>query len=744
MSYPRNTRREISHDYLVPNLFQQSLLGPRSFKKGEKLYGRDYEIAELLDLLIAERIVLLYSPSGAGKTSLIQAALIPELEKKKFLRVLPVMRVVEPPPSDLELPVTFNRYIFSLLLHLEEPLSAGDRIPLTELVNMELVDYLVQRAEREATTDKKTVEVLIFDQFEEILTSDPTDLEIKEVFFAQLGEALNNKERWSLFAIAEEYWGGLEPYSRLIPTRFDTTFRLALLNEAAAFQAIQEPARRTGIEFEDVAVRQLVDDLRKIRVLGSKGIPEDRLGPYVEPVQLQVVCQRIWENPRLNESKISVGDVQRFGDVNKALAAFYEDAVHAAAITAGISEGQIREWCEQKLITPLRTRGMVLQEYDNIGDLPKAAVQVLERQHLIRSEEWAGARWYELTHDRFIMPIQESNRPVELKPIQETLSATALNEWIRNMSDHLSRQRRRQSQRTLPLSSKYEEFVDWHNAELLFACQVLDGNINFAFQNSPQLYSLLEKIWLTEVKQFKAYFIWEDRRNDWKPGHDEENYYEACKQIRRMLVDKPTIKAHRKTFAEARAYLETRYLTDGKIDKSKSDASNMIRLKANRITGKADSEKNEQRAEAYAKMFYENIIPAVIEDNPENVLLALKAFQFSKAPENRFLIINCFEVALAIYFLKSEIILDLWEKSKLISEPPTISTLTVQSWPRDFTEDLEGRFRYDRDNRQVTFDGVMTQLQKDALLTKLTGDEDKKVIETLFEQSRWLPQETTL
>ena len=33
--------------------------GPRSFPRGEKLYGRQRETAELLDLLIAERIVLL-------------------------------------------------------------------------------------------------------------------------------------------------------------------------------------------------------------------------------------------------------------------------------------------------------------------------------------------------------------------------------------------------------------------------------------------------------------------------------------------------------------------------------------------------------------------------------------------------------------------------------------------------------------------------------------------------------------
>ncbi len=54
--------------------------GPRAFQHGEALFGRERETAQLLDLLIAERVVLLYAPSGAGKTSLVQAALVPELE----------------------------------------------------------------------------------------------------------------------------------------------------------------------------------------------------------------------------------------------------------------------------------------------------------------------------------------------------------------------------------------------------------------------------------------------------------------------------------------------------------------------------------------------------------------------------------------------------------------------------------------------------------------------------------------
>ncbi len=58
-------------------------IGPRAFQDGETLYGRDREVSKLLNLLIAERIMLL-SPSGAGKTSLIQAALILNCGRKAF------------------------------------------------------------------------------------------------------------------------------------------------------------------------------------------------------------------------------------------------------------------------------------------------------------------------------------------------------------------------------------------------------------------------------------------------------------------------------------------------------------------------------------------------------------------------------------------------------------------------------------------------------------------------------------
>ena len=73
-------------------------VGPRAFTRGETIYGRDRELQRLVHLLIAERIVVLFSPSGAGKTSLIQAGLVPRLEQEAFV-VLPAVRVGLEPPA---------------------------------------------------------------------------------------------------------------------------------------------------------------------------------------------------------------------------------------------------------------------------------------------------------------------------------------------------------------------------------------------------------------------------------------------------------------------------------------------------------------------------------------------------------------------------------------------------------------------------------------------------------------------
>ena len=265
-------------------------VGPRPFQTGERLYGRDRERAELRDLLIAQRIVVMYAPSGAGKTSLIQAALVPELEQIDF-HVLPIIRVNQPLANGWN--HGSNRYVHSALLSLDSALPPSDQRGAKELAAMTLSDYVLARRR---PVDSASSDVFIFDQFEEILTLDPTDLEAKRAFFADVGQLLRNEERWAIFSLREDHLAALDPFLPAIPTRLATPFRLDLLGPEAARLAMQQPALSAGASFTDEAAQHLVDDLRRVRLQQPDSSTQERLGPYIEPVQLQVVCQRLWQH----------------------------------------------------------------------------------------------------------------------------------------------------------------------------------------------------------------------------------------------------------------------------------------------------------------------------------------------------------------------------------------------------------------------------------------------------------------
>lgn len=380
-------------------------VGPRSFVRGEPIFGRDQELSELLDLLVAERIVLLHSPSGAGKTSLIQAALIPALEKRRFTP-LPVMRVTLSPPQGIVLPPTSNPYIFSLLLCLEEGLPPDQQCSPARLTTLRLAEYLEERSR--LTSGKSAYTVLIFDQFEEILTTSPTDQSGQRAFFAQVGEVLQNRQIWALFTMREEFVAALDPFLALLATRLNTRFQLNLLPPEGAMEAMLEPAYRQGIDFAAGAAETLIDNLRRVRVQRSNGTFDEVLGPFVEPVQLQVVCRRIWDALPATASRIDQEHIATAGNVDQALADYYAEQMSLAA-RCGVTERTIREWIERHLITEQGIRGQVPMGTDRTADMDNRPLQVLLNAHLLRAEERRGGTWLELAHDRLLEPVRRNN-----------------------------------------------------------------------------------------------------------------------------------------------------------------------------------------------------------------------------------------------------------------------------------------------------------------------------------------------
>ena len=91
-------------------------VGPRPFSREDAplFFGRTDEADELLSLVIAEREVLLYAQSGAGKTSLLNAGLRPLVEMAGF-DVLPIARVRYESSEEIEVEQIANVYVFNVL-----------------------------------------------------------------------------------------------------------------------------------------------------------------------------------------------------------------------------------------------------------------------------------------------------------------------------------------------------------------------------------------------------------------------------------------------------------------------------------------------------------------------------------------------------------------------------------------------------------------------------------------------------
>lgn len=504
-------------------------VGPRPFQRIDEalFFGREKEASELLSLIIANPVLLLYARSGAGKTSLINARLFPLLEREE-ITALPVARVQGRVPqaggSD-EAPVE-NIYVFNAL--------AGWQRDSDALMKMTLAEFLAKEQPSAASSEvsQPSPRVIFFDQFEELFTFYPGRWQDRLEFFRQVSDLLEGapvllrpsdlnepagllkafagghhilaQELWPrlspeaqelsrkqngqastpdaiklfvgdlnriiqgeslyldrafagtelrsetvemlrrlrgtreipklnrmlledafpsqirrrldgdpllriVFSMREDYIAELDPYASALPNKLRARYRLEPLRQRAALSAVQGPLEVTDLRFAPGVAEHLVENLLKIQIKTPDGITEIP-GEFVEPVQLQVVCQSLWDNVRVKgEKEITETHLKEHGNVGKALRAFYEKTIQKVVQSKGVREGVLRNWFEEVLITTAGTRGMVFRGVRATGKLDNDVVDELESQHIIRAELRGGERWYELSHDRFIQPIRESN-----------------------------------------------------------------------------------------------------------------------------------------------------------------------------------------------------------------------------------------------------------------------------------------------------------------------------------------------
>src|SRR5262249_9996565 len=172
----------------------------------------------------------------------------------------------------------------------------------------------------------------------------------RKVFFEQLREALEQDSLLRVvFSMREDYIAELDPYVHILPDSLRTRFRLERLRKGPAVQAVLGPITRFNeqvpddkrIRISQEVAESLVDNLRTIKVHSGAGEVEFE-GEFIEPVHLQIVCKALLEKMVAEEkSAITDRELEQFGNVNQALAEYFERAIARASREGAVDEGKL-------------------------------------------------------------------------------------------------------------------------------------------------------------------------------------------------------------------------------------------------------------------------------------------------------------------------------------------------------------------------------------------------------------------
>jgi hypothetical protein len=445
-------------------------VGPKPFEQDQAdlFKGREQEVGRLEALVLSRRAVLFYAASGVGKSSLINAGLLPKLqggERGLHCEVLGVVRVSGAAGSNRD----ENVFTKSVLGQLKDGLGYSS-----------LLDYLRDKytPDEVVTTVGPKLVLLVIDQFEELFTTSPERWRDRLPFMKGLLEALEacaaadpviDREEGPLFKIMhlrivfclrEEYIAYLEQYYDLFPELRTARFRLEPLRREQARRAIVEPTRKSGRAFSHDLVEEIIGELIEApQVTTHDALPKPKNGwiarledlftraffhvpevghrdqqyvvegEYVEPVQLQVICSDIWESAAPGEKVVSRNSLPKGWSVDVGLGRFYDQAIDFACRSTSepsprasslwsrtlafvrwrsLSPIRMRKWISKSLITAMGTRAPVLVQVAE-EEIPGAVLERLQNRYLLRLEPRFGTEWLELAHDRLVGPITRSN-----------------------------------------------------------------------------------------------------------------------------------------------------------------------------------------------------------------------------------------------------------------------------------------------------------------------------------------------
>jgi len=336
-------------------------------------FGREREIAAVAANVLANRLTVLYGPSGVGKSSLLGAGVARRLRKLSGAPVVVHDAWAEDPAA---------RLIASV--HAE----CGDLGATAGLV-----DTVAAAAQQHGELH------LLLDNFEEYIlyhgVEGPLSATLPELL-RRPGLRVN-----ILLALRDDALAELDDFAGRIPELFTNLLRLDRLDREAGRAAILGPLTRygelTGEQFtaEDALVEAVLD--------------EASTDTGVEAPYLQLVLERLWEREReVGSQELRLGTFREIGGAR----AIVREHVQGALDRLPLAEQEAAARVVRQLVTPsgrkVSHEPSDLAEYADVDDVQlRRLLDTLGRERIVRGVNGmqGSPTRYEIFHDVLGPPI---------------------------------------------------------------------------------------------------------------------------------------------------------------------------------------------------------------------------------------------------------------------------------------------------------------------------------------------------
>lgn len=446
-------------------------LGLESYQENQIIYGRNKEIEELSQCILNNNETVLYGKSGIGKSSIINAGILPVARANGYIPV--VVRLDHSNKHSYIKQINDQICKFTTI----------DHCSLTKSIDEQLLwEYFHTREFKQtANAESKSKILIVFDQFEEIFTLQG-NAAAKSQFFKEIADVLNDVMPKSLvveskvekpenttqnteettqitgfasmtdlfssiaaqvenannqyiedndihfvFTLREDFLSEFEYYTTRIPSLKQHRYGLRPINEEQAAEIIMKP--RPDL-VDEVVARLIIETVTNRTDFNLGDEPEID----VDAAVLSLFLSQIYDKRETEQDAISVNLVKTFGkDIIKD---FYEESIE------GLSSEQI-DFLEEELLTGENRRDSLSRSDFKAGGFSEEELRrLIDEKKLLRQFHYEGDLRVEFIHDVLCDVVKERKeirQQLRLQKIAEVEKAKAQREKlaavrIRNIS----------------------------------------------------------------------------------------------------------------------------------------------------------------------------------------------------------------------------------------------------------------------------------------------------------------------